>query len=146
MGVIRFPHRGNAVRRAEEDFREPSFDSRDTEGDEARYPLGDDLPAPPEELRCEEAPAAAARAAVRTGRRPSPADILAQSVAPGPGSRRPRLTPAQVLAQSLSPAPAAASPEFLQQSFWEIWLQHRAYLKKKACTFSTSAARRPTTS
>lgn len=142
MAVIKFPGRGNAVHKADDPSRAclPEADGGDEAYGYEDGPVHDD-----NELGCEDVPMATSYAPQGRSRRVSPADLLARSLG-GTSLHRRRLTPADVIAQALSPMAGTASREFLQQSFWEIWLQHHDYLKKKASTSWNGAARNPTTS
>lgn len=142
MAVIKFPGRGNAVRKADDPSRACLQD--EDEGD-AAYGYGDGPVHDDNELGCEDVPTAPPYAPQARNRRLSPAELLARSL-PGAALHRGRLTPTDVMAQALSPIAGTTSRDFLQQSFWEIWLQHQDYLKKKVSTSWNAAGRNPTTS
>lgn len=81
----------------------------------------------------------------KSGRR-SPADVIAGSLfsgAPRSASNSVPVTPADVIAQALYPPMRDSAQELLKQSFWQVWLQHRDYLKKKAFIFWIDIARMP---
>lgn len=88
----------------------------------------------------------AGRSRQRNGRL-SPADVIARSLFPvghvrsrsGPGPT----SPVDVIAQALCPTMRDSAQDLLKQSFWQVWLQHRDYLKKKAFIFWTATARMP---
>jgi hypothetical protein len=84
----------------------------------------------------------------KNGRR-SPADVIARSLFPAGHARGASnpvpATPADIIAQALYPSMRDSAQDMLKQSFWQVWLQHRDYLKKKAFIFWTGIARMPRT-
>jgi RNA polymerase sigma factor (sigma-70 family) len=72
----------------------------------------------------------------------SPAAIIARSLGPpgsfhNPASQPPR-TPVEVIAGSLNPAGLGSTEELLRHSFWQVWLKHHEYLRKKSLYFLDS--------
>lgn len=133
MNILRFPGRSAAMRREDDEFADarPDEDEAPCHAD-GENPFFRDEPAA-------DIPAAPTRPPRRSARRLSPAEILAGSIA---GAHGARLTPAQVIAQAMTSSARTVSPlEHLQQSFWQIWLQHQDYLKKKVSIFWIAAAR-----
>jgi RNA polymerase sigma factor (sigma-70 family) len=77
-------------------------------------------------------PRPSAKSARRKG--PSPAQIIAQSLGPAsPFNRaaKPARTPTDVISQSLNRTGYGASEELLAYSFWQVWMEHQEYLRKK---------------
>lgn len=65
----------------------------------------------------------------------SPAEAIAQSLNPAGfrgGRQQPPRSPAEIIAQSLNPPGFAPAEELLRHSFWQVWLQHHDYLRKKS--------------
>lgn len=63
-------------------------------------------------------------------RTPTPAEIIAQSLGTHkPGNRAP--TPVEIIAQSLQPSSFGVSDGLLASSFWQCWMEHEEYLRRK---------------
>lgn len=137
MTVMRFPNRRNTPRFEE---HEPDDDGAGFDpyaaGEEGPYA---DEPPLPEAPRRNARTASPPRQPRADRRAPTPLEILAGALLPpgrpGNGTPRPAPNPAAVIAQSLYPSLHGATQELLQQSFWQVWLQHRDYLKKKSYFF-----------
>jgi RNA polymerase sigma-70 factor (ECF subfamily) len=133
MTVMRFPNRRSAAQFVE---HEPDDDGASFDP----FAAGEDGPYT-DEPPLPETPRRNARAAPpprqpRAGQRaPTPLEILAGALHPSDSAARPATNPAAVIAQSLYPSLHGATQELLRQSFWQVWLQHRDYLKKKSYFF-----------
>jgi len=64
----------------------------------------------------------------------SPTQIIAQSLGTsrsGHTTKKRTPTPAEIIAQSLQPKNFAVSGELLHDTFWQGWIEHEEYLRKK---------------
>lgn len=141
MNVMRFPNRRNAALAEESDSddysaefdpfpgeEEPVFRDPRTGTRSSREPVRHNPPAAP-----------IPRPAGQPRRHLTPVEILAGALRPadrtGAAGSRSVPSPAAVIAQSLYPSLHGATQELLLQTFWQVWLQHRDYLKKKSYFF-----------
>lgn len=78
-------------------------------------------------------------------RRLSATAIIAHSLSPSShgGGAAPLPSAVDIMARAFCPSGQQSTPELLRQSFWQVWLQHHDYLKKKAFTSSIDIARMP---
>jgi hypothetical protein len=78
-------------------------------------------------------------------RRLSATAIIAHSLSPSnhTGGAAPLPSAVDIMARALCPSGQESTPELLRQSFWQVWLQHHDYLKKKASISSIDIARMP---
>jgi len=130
MKVISFPNLRNAAH-TDDEYEDPTLDGDDQE---AFYDTSNTATPPNRNTSTK----AFAHQAKPRPRRPTPTDILANALSPphrsSGSARMSRATPAEVIASALYPSLYSATQELLRRSFWDIWLQHSDYLKKKAFT------------
>jgi RNA polymerase sigma factor (sigma-70 family) len=68
-------------------------------------------------------------------KRPSPVTVIARALDGANGPAHPPRNPASIIAQTLERAPNADA-RICEQTFWDIWLVHRDYLRAHALRFS----------
>jgi RNA polymerase sigma factor (sigma-70 family) len=68
-------------------------------------------------------------------KRPSPVTVIARALDGANGRTRPPRDPVSIIAQALERPPQAAA-QICEQSFWDIWLNHRDFLRAHALRFS----------
>lgn len=148
MSVVRFPKQRSRRLLAAEDSFDDTSPELDADGesipdrgeDEFGFPYPGAACPRPFETSFERKPR-------RKARRPSAAEIIARSMSPSSraGDMASLPTASEIMAQALCPPGHGFSSELLSQSFWQLWLQHQDYLKKKAFIFSIGTARTPRT-
>ncbi len=138
MNVIKFPGRRRAPQEAEYDdaeWTEGAYSQGygqeipDTSIRESEYAdYGAERPYPPNKSTRQSSP--------KPKKGLSPADIIARSLG---GSNsflgtagNPSKTPVEIIAESLHPPGLGPTEDLLKYSFWQVWMKHQEYLRKKS--------------